>query len=146
MSAQDKWRYLVSTVLLWMIVASFMTESTCVYRATLGIPCPGCGMTRAFANLLAGHYKESFAMNPLWPLVLAAVVLMLYIRLTAKTLAFKQWLLTKRGSQLLVSLVILIFLVYIVRMVLLFPHTEPMTMNEKALWPQLYKIFIIHLP
>lgn len=146
MNNMNKWRLPVSTILIWVIVASFMTESTCIYRATLGIPCPGCGMTRAFTSLLSGHYRESFAMNPLWPLVLAVVGLMLYIKLAGKTLGFKQWLLTKKGTQVLICLVFLIILVYIIRMILLFPHTEPMTLNEKALWPQLYKFFIIRLP
>lgn len=142
----SKWRFIVVTLLVWMFIASLMTESTCIYRATLGIPCPGCGMTRAFVSLLGGHFAEAFAMNPLWPLVVLACLLMAYLFTFKKTQDFKRWLLTKLGTRVSLGVLILVILVYCLRMILLFPHTEPMTFNEKALWPQMYKFFIIHLP
>lgn len=37
---------------------------TCPSRLILGIPCAGCGGTRAFLLLLEGHPVEAFFMNP----------------------------------------------------------------------------------
>jgi hypothetical protein len=36
----------------------------------LGIPCPGCGLTRALCLATHGHFGEALAFHPLWPLIL----------------------------------------------------------------------------
>jgi len=43
----------------------------CPLPLTLGIPCPGCGITRAFSLATHGHFAEAYAFHPLWPLLLA---------------------------------------------------------------------------
>lgn len=45
----------------------------CPSRALLGLPCPGCGMTRATLALFRGDVAGSFALHPLWPLILPLV-------------------------------------------------------------------------
>ena len=37
----------------------------CPVRHLLGIECPGCGGTRAFAALLVGHWREAWQQNAL---------------------------------------------------------------------------------
>ena len=37
---------------------------TCLWKNIFGIPCPGCGMTRAFLFLGHGRLYEGFRMNP----------------------------------------------------------------------------------
>lgn len=36
----------------------------CIFKHATGIPCPGCGGTRAMELLFAGHVKESVLINP----------------------------------------------------------------------------------
>jgi len=36
-----------------------------------GMPCPGCGITRAFCFATHGRLGEAFRYHPLWPLILA---------------------------------------------------------------------------
>src|SRR5687768_3108266 len=43
----------------------------CMFQVTTGLPCPGCGMTRATLRLSQGDLWESLRMHPLI-LVLAA--------------------------------------------------------------------------
>ena len=44
-----------------------------------GIPCPGCGSTRATVALAHGDFLRALAFNPLWVLIcLAALLLWLY--------------------------------------------------------------------
>lgn len=51
----------------------------CPFDYFLGIPCPGCGMTRAFLALLRLDFEEAFYYHPLFPLVIvAAVIILLY--------------------------------------------------------------------
>lgn len=47
----------------------------CPFRFFLGVPCPGCGMTRAFLSLLRLDFKMAFAYHPLWPLVILIAIL-----------------------------------------------------------------------
>lgn len=48
----------------------------CPVRHTLGIPCPGCGLSRAIAALLHGDWRTALARHAFAPILLAALVLM----------------------------------------------------------------------
>lgn len=37
----------------------------CWFHNATGIPCPSCGATRAFVQMIHGHFVEGFAYNPL---------------------------------------------------------------------------------
>jgi len=43
----------------------------CPIRLITGVPCPGCGLTRAFCFMTHGHFREAMSFNALAPLVLA---------------------------------------------------------------------------
>jgi hypothetical protein len=47
----------------WTPVGGAST-SICLFRRTLGLPCPGCGMTRAFAHLAKGEWRQAAADHP----------------------------------------------------------------------------------
>jgi hypothetical protein len=46
----------------------------CFSRRFLGIPCPGCGLTRAFAHLAKGEWPAALAAHPLAPVLGAEAV------------------------------------------------------------------------
>ncbi len=46
----------------------------CPFHALTGLPCPGCGMTRACLHLIQGHLGPALLSNP-FSLLLAAVAL-----------------------------------------------------------------------
>ena len=43
--------------------------SICFTRRVLGLPCPGCGVTRALSQLLQGNLARAMELHPLAPLV-----------------------------------------------------------------------------
>lgn len=43
--------------------------SICFSRRVLDLPCPGCGLTRAFAHLAKGEWSAALAAHPLAPLL-----------------------------------------------------------------------------
>lgn len=45
--------------------------SLCLIRRTLGLPCPGCGLTRGLSQLLQGNLARAMALHPLAPLAAA---------------------------------------------------------------------------
>jgi Protein of unknown function (DUF2752) len=50
----------------------------CVFNEVTGLPCPGCGMTRAVSALCRGEWQKSQALHPFAPgIALAVVVLIL---------------------------------------------------------------------
>lgn len=42
----------------------------CVWRILLGMPCPMCGITRAFCHFSHGEFAQGFQYNPIAPLML----------------------------------------------------------------------------
>jgi hypothetical protein len=47
----------------------------CLFRRLLGLPCPGCGMTRALAALSRGDWRAALAFHPFSPLVAGELAL-----------------------------------------------------------------------
>lgn len=41
----------------------------CPIALLFGLPCPGCGLTRALGHATHGHFRESFEFHPIWPLI-----------------------------------------------------------------------------
>ncbi|HIZ16758.1 MAG TPA: DUF2752 domain-containing protein, partial [Firmicutes bacterium] len=48
-----------------MIIAQIVTGTTCLIKSTIGVPCPGCGMTRATLELLSGNISAALHYHPL---------------------------------------------------------------------------------
>ena len=86
------------------------------------IPCPGCGMTRAWLSLLRGDFAGAFRAHPLfWTLPFLVLLFLFAGRMSKKAVLI-----------LAVLAGVLFGGVYIARMVLYFPHQEPMTINHAA--------------
>ncbi len=49
--------------------------AVCLSRRLLHLPCPGCGLTRAFALLAKGEWAAAFTMHPLAPVLALEAVL-----------------------------------------------------------------------
>lgn len=47
----------------------------CLSRRLLHLPCPGCGMTRAFAHLAKGEWAAAVADHPLAPVIALEFIL-----------------------------------------------------------------------
>ncbi|MFO7635706.1 MAG: DUF2752 domain-containing protein [Clostridia bacterium] len=107
---------LPALVLAAAIAAGFFLDaSLCVFKRATGLPCPSCGMTRAYIALFQGRFAEAFSMHPLfW---LAPVILFLVV---------VSWRTKKPFTKTYVILTALLVLVYLLRMIFLFPGEAPM--------------------
>lgn len=76
MEKTKKIRQLCPVILAVMIL--FVLAVTGVYKCPMdyifGIPCPMCGITRAFVSLVHGDIREAFYYHPLWPVALITVI------------------------------------------------------------------------
>jgi hypothetical protein len=72
--APDCYRLLFNPFATWGSLAMLLLVShlppdgagipVCFFRAVTGLPCPGCGLTRAFSSLLQGRAEAAFAYHP----------------------------------------------------------------------------------
>ena len=63
----------------------------CAFRARFGVPCPNCGMTRAFVLALYGHWLRAWKVAPGGPALLACL-------LASTTAVFALGVVRARGS------------------------------------------------
>ncbi|MDR0946663.1 MAG: DUF2752 domain-containing protein [Ruminococcus sp.] len=122
---KNYWGVLTFTI-VYMIIASQLLGTSCIFRSVTGVPCIGCGGTRAGLALMHGEIKESIYFHPL--LVPVIVILMIYLALYI----FRGKKTAKILDKALLIIVIAAIILYIMRMILLFPHTEPMTYNYES--------------
>ena len=62
-------------------LGSIELPDVCLWRATTGIPCPGCGMTRSIVAALHGSWSASLAYHRLGWVTLLYVILQMISRL-----------------------------------------------------------------
>ncbi len=107
----------LSIVLLILILNLFNIRICFIYNL-FHIPCPGCGCTRAFIELLKGNINKSIEYNPL-PLLLAIICVIIvlwniidYIR---KEQTFK--LFVKKYQKIIILLsIILTIIVWVINL------------------------------
>ena len=59
-------KHILYIFLLFIIfLVLYFLKIPCFFRFFTGIPCPSCGMTRAFSSLLKFNFRESFYYHPL---------------------------------------------------------------------------------
>ncbi len=116
-------------VLLGFLLLAIMVlvlDVGCMFRRITGVPCPGCGMTRACFAAMRFDFKQAFYYHPLWilpaPLALAVVF-------------FPRGVFVSPRAEKIAAIVLLglVLGVYAVRMILLFPDTPPMEYQSENL-------------
>lgn len=59
---------------VWLSALGPGETTICLVRNWTGVPCPGCGVTRAIEAMLRGSYAEAFILHPLAPFAVAEAV------------------------------------------------------------------------
>lgn len=113
--------FAVCVLLLIFAVLAASGLLPCSIRQTIGIPCPTCGMTRAWLCVFCGDMVSAFHMHPLfWMFPVLGVLLYLIRKKKARYFV-------------LITGIVMLLAVYIIRMIMYFPETEPMTFYSDAL-------------
>jgi Mn2+/Fe2+ NRAMP family transporter len=95
----------------------------------------GCGGTRAAFALMHGDIRESFHFHPLF--IPTVILFGTYFAV----LLFKGKAAAKKLDKFLIIFLAAAFILYIVRMILFFPHTEPMVYNFDSVAGRLFLFF-----
>ena len=118
--------FLLASFVIYCVALYTLTGGLCAFRGLLGIPCPGCGGSRAIVYLAKGNLQKCLELNPSAPLVFLCLlneIRVNYFKRGNKKLA---------GIWLSVSIIISLIL-YIVRMKLYFPYREPYVIYPDSL-------------
>ena len=107
-----------------IVAASFflLGGQLCIIKIVWGIPCPSCGLTRAYLRLFAGDISGAFFFHPLFFLPPLMVIAAFFIPPR-----------TRAGRNIIIGASALFIVVWIVRMILFFPDTPPMDLNRDSL-------------
>lgn len=104
----------------------------CLFRLLFGLPCPGCGLTRANLLFFSGHFSEAFSMHPLFLVADGYLVYVVwYFIIKRKKAAKPFWVLS-------LLFVALFFVVYAVRLSFLWGVAEPFLFDPSAILPSLF--------
>ncbi len=105
----------------------------CISMLLLGLPCPGCGLTRANLLFFSGKFYEAFMMHPLF---IVADVFLLYLlwRLIKRKKATKSFLIV------CLVLIFIFLLVFFIRWYFLFGKCEPFLVSDSSLISWLFSL------
>lgn len=66
--------FIICGIVALYTVLSVIGIPTCPSKVLLGIPCPGCGISRALMSAIQLDFAAAFEYNPLWILVPVALI------------------------------------------------------------------------
>lgn len=84
--------WLLLFVALAMLVA--VDIPLCGFKAVFGVPCPGCGMTRALSALLIGDLSAAFRYHPLVYVLGPAVAAFAFVDIALRKPLRPTWIVT----------------------------------------------------
>jgi len=119
--------FIVFTIIggIAFVVSLFFDFSLCPIYNITGIPCFSCGMTRAVKSL--PDIRQAFFYHPLF-----------FILILIPPMAF---LSEEKRNKIYIAMAVLLVGVWIIRMIIMFPHTPPMNYNSNSLFEFIRRLF-----
>ena len=128
---KNNWRFLLFLVVV-LVLFKIVFGELCIFKISLGIPCPSCGMTRAYKNLLLLRFDKAFYYHPLFLLVPFVCINLLYSD-------FKYINRIYKSKVFWIILFIIVFGTYIFRFIYLYPKS-PMNINHSSILFRIIKL------
>ncbi len=108
-------------------------KEVCPTQILFGLPCPGCGLTRAGVLLLRFRFVQAWEMHPF---IYVWLFFILY-------LCYNRYIRGKKAKALLPLLIVItisMFIFYIYRMCRYYPDVEPMVQKSESLFHSLLEV------
>ncbi|MCQ2426666.1 MAG: DUF2752 domain-containing protein [Lachnospiraceae bacterium] len=102
-----------------IVLLNLLFGTVCPVRILFGLPCPGCGMTRALLSLLRLDFSTAVRLHPLSPAFFLLLLLFPVFRYRKRE-RFGVWV------RICAVLLVLLLPVYVYRMLKVFPGEPPM--------------------
>ncbi len=121
-------------VVVYIALFQLLFHTICPMQLLLGLPCPGCGLTRSGLLLLSGHPIRAFVMHPF---LYAWIVILL-------DFGINRYLLGRKPKELYLLLGITLVgmvIFYGYRMATMYPDREPMQPLTQGLLSRLRQLY-----
>ncbi|MDE5715009.1 MAG: DUF2752 domain-containing protein [Anaeroplasmataceae bacterium] len=123
----------LSLFALYVFVTHALGIQNCILKLLIGYPCPGCGMSRAAFSLLRLDFIAAFHYNPF-----IFLLPFLFLGIALKQNQFVKKIM--KSPWVWISITIVIFIVYILRFVYIYPNA-PMDYYRNNLFSFILSIF-----
>ncbi|MDR1018052.1 MAG: DUF2752 domain-containing protein [Lachnospiraceae bacterium] len=111
--------FLFAIIILYFVGLNVFFDTGCLFKALFGIPCPGCGLTRAGMSLFLLDFKGAWEYNPIiYPVIFFIALLIIYRYFLKRKLPL--WIGILGGVIIAVAIIY-----YIYRMKTYFPYDAP---------------------
>ncbi|PHS36141.1 MAG: hypothetical protein COA82_02370 [Alkaliphilus sp.] len=117
----------------YVLLHFFDSGTLCFSKNVTGIPCPGCGLTRAFESLIKGDVKSAFYYHPLFAFIPITAVLAVLLRFS------KSEKIKKNVNYVLCFIIFLFVMLFLIRLVLYFPDIEPLNFYQEGILPRIFR-------
>lgn len=129
-----KYKWFILGFLIYYIFSHRMWGAYCPFLLTTGLPCPGCGMSRAVFFVFTFQFSRAWLMNPvafLWAILIVLFVIYRYI-------------LGRSVKKLRMPLIIVLMLTigyYFYRMIMIYPSYPPMVYRRNNLLEKIFPFY-----
>ena len=116
----------IAFFVIYCALTNLLFHAYCPFKLLTGIPCPGCGLTRAGLSLLTLHFKKAWYYHPMIFLIVPELMALMLWR----------YVLCKRPKHLKAVAIVTLFgllILYPVRMRMFFPDRCGMEFYEDNL-------------
>ena len=121
-----KYSQLIIPIGIACIISELIFKKICPFAIFIGIPCPGCGITRAFIYFIKLQWKQAFLMNPCIFIWIPVFIVLFINRYLLYSVISPQII-----NRILIICGIVSVIIYIIRMFTMYPDIEPMTYYHK---------------
>lgn len=126
-----QYKWLIFAFVIWNVIVRNVYQAFCPILIFFGIPCGGCGMTRAIWFILTGQFKRGMQLNPAAPVWIGILIYIVLVR----------YIFGKSMKRIYVYLGITVgisFAIYIYRMTALFPGNPPLVFYKNCIMEQIF--------
>lgn len=126
-----QYKWLITAFVVWNVIVRSVFHAFCPVLICIGIPCGGCGITRAIWFILTGQFERGMQLNPVAPIWIGILLYVILVR----------YILGKSMKRIYVYLGIAVGIslaIYLYRMVTLFPGNPPLVFYKNCIIEQIF--------
>lgn len=128
-----KYRFPILLFLIYIVFTNSFIHDSCIFELILGVPCPSCGITRAWISAFKFDFVNAFLYHPLFLIIPLIMIVIIY-----KDYKFINKV--YNNNIFWITLIVLVIVVFILRMIFQFPN-EVLKINENSLLQIIIRFF-----